>query len=137
MPQSSGDPGVSAFPAGDSLFAWTGTIAGPVGTAYEGLTDRLALAFPPDYPFTPPAVRFDCPCFHPNVDAAGAICLDILQDKWSAAFSVRTVLLSLQSLLQDANTASPLNAYAAQLWASPEEYRALLLAKQAAGEQGI
>jgi hypothetical protein len=33
--------------------------------------------------------------------------------------------------------ASPLNAYAAQLWASPEEYRALLLAKKAAGEQGI
>jgi ubiquitin-protein ligase len=71
------------------------------------------------------------------VDAAGNICLDILQDKWSAAYSVRTILLSLQSLLQDANVASPLNAYAAQLWASPEEYRALLLAKKAAGEQGI
>ena len=43
---------------------------------------------------------------------------------------MRTVLLSLQSLLQDANCASPLNSYAASLWASPEEYRALLLAKK-------
>lgn len=35
--------------------------------------------------------------FHPNVDApSGAICLDILKDRWSAALSVATILLSLQ-----------------------------------------
>jgi ubiquitin-conjugating enzyme E2 C len=135
---SPSDAGVSAFPSGDSLFAWTGTIEGPQGTAYEGITYRVALTFPLDYPFKPPSVRFDCPCFHPNVDAAtGAICLDILQDKWSAAYSVRTVLLSLQSLLGDANLDSPLDVTAARHYANQADFRALLLSKKAAGQQGI
>ena len=56
--------------------------------------------------------------FHPNVDPAGNICLDILKDKWSAAYSVSTVLLSLQSLLGEPNNASPLNVEASQLWNS-------------------
>lgn len=54
--------------------------------------------------------------FHPNVDTAGRICLDILGDKWSAAYSALTLLLSLQSLLGEPNNASPLNAQAAQAW---------------------
>ena len=94
-----GDPGVSAFPEGDNMLHWVGTIAGSAGTAYEGTSYRLALAFTAKYPYKPPQVRLDTPCFHPNVDAHGNICLDILQDKWSSAYDVRTVLLSIQSLL--------------------------------------
>ena len=44
-------------------------------------------------------VKFETPCFHPNVDTHGNICLDILKEKWSALYDVRTVLLSIQSLL--------------------------------------
>ncbi|CAL5426252.1 unnamed protein product [Camellia sinensis] len=36
---------------------------------------------------------------HPNVDLYGNICSDILQDKWSSAYDVRTILLYIQSLL--------------------------------------
>ena len=39
-----------------------------------------------DYPFKAPAVRFETACFHPNVDQHGNICLDILKEKWSAAY---------------------------------------------------
>ncbi len=46
-----GDAGVSAFPNGDSLFNWVGTIAGPEGTAYDGLSFRLSLTFTAEYPF--------------------------------------------------------------------------------------
>ena len=60
-------------------------------------------------------MHFDTPCFHPNVDQHGNICLDILKEKWSAAYSVRTVLLSIQSLLGEPNNDSPLNAYAAKV----------------------
>ena len=102
-----GDPGVSAFPEGDNIFHWVGTIAGSAGTAYEGTSYRLALAFTAEYPYKPPKVRFDTPCFHPNVDAHGNICLDILQDKWSSAYDVRTILLSIQSLL-GGNEAQPI-----------------------------
>ena len=74
-----GDLGVSAFPEGESIFAWIGTIMGGKGTAYEGLSYKLSLCFPPDYPFKPPQVKFETMCFHPNVDQFGNICLDVLQ----------------------------------------------------------
>ena len=121
-----GDPGVSAFPEGDNIFHWVGTIAGSAATAYEGTSYHLTLAFPSDYPYKPPKVRFDTPCFHPNVDTHGNICLDILQDKWSSAYDVRTILLSIQSLLGEPNNDSPLNTQAAALWANQEEFRKMV-----------
>lgn len=76
---------------------------------YAGLTFKIAIVFPPNYPYVAPKISFVTPCFHPNVDIrAGGICLDILQDKWSAVYSVQTILLSLQSLLGGKST--PLNA---------------------------
>ncbi|XP_006644048.3 ubiquitin-conjugating enzyme E2 20-like [Oryza brachyantha] len=121
-----GDPGVSAFPEGDNIFQWVGTIAGSAATAYEGTSYRLSLAFPSDYPYKPPKVRFETPCFHPNVDAHGNICLDILQDKWSSAYDVRTILLSIQSLLGEPNNDSPLNTQAAALWPNQQEFRKMV-----------
>ena len=93
---------------------------------YEGLTYKLSLAFPNDYPFKSPTVKFKTPCFHPNVDQFGNICLDILKEKWSAVYNVRTILLSIQSLLGEPNNQSPLNAQAAQLWENQEEYKKTL-----------
>ncbi|GAY49572.1 UBC core domain-containing protein [Citrus sinensis] len=112
---SGGDLGVSAFPEGESIFTWIGTIEGGKGTMYEGLSYKLSLRFPLDYPFKPPQVKFETMCFHPNVDQYGNICLDILQDKWSSAYDCRTILLSIQSLLGEPNPESPLNSYAAAL----------------------
>lgn len=66
---------------------------------YEDLSFRLSLEFPSGYPYQAPTVKFETPCYHPNVDKSGNICLDILKEKWSALYDVRTILLSLQSLL--------------------------------------
>lgn len=66
---------------------------------YEELRYKLSLEFPSGYPYNAPTVRFLTPCYHPNVDTQGNICLDILKDKWSALYDVRTILLSIQSLL--------------------------------------
>ncbi|KAG8387704.1 hypothetical protein BUALT_Bualt02G0048900 [Buddleja alternifolia] len=117
---SGGDLGVSAFPEGESIFTWIGTIEGGKGTMYEDLSYKLSLRFPLDYPFKPPQVKFETMCFHPNVDQYGNICLDILQDKWSSAYDCRTILLSIQSLLGEPNTESPLNSSAASLWKNQE-----------------
>lgn len=96
---SGGDLGVSAFPDGESIFTWIGTIEGGKGTQYEGLSYKLSLRFPLDYPFKAPQVKFETMCFHPNIDQFGNICLDILQvfmNLWiRAKFSMICVLVAL------------------------------------------
>ena len=101
---TSSAPGISAFPSADgNLLSWTATIEGPDDTPYAGLTFKLSFAFPSNYPYAPPTVLFKTPIYHPNVDVSGRICLDILKDKWTAAYNIQTVLLSLQSLLGEPN----------------------------------
>ena len=47
---------------------------------YAGLTYRLSIVFPPNYPYVAPIVKFETPCYHPNVGlGCGTVCLDILQ----------------------------------------------------------
>ncbi|KAK6631389.1 Ubiquitin-conjugating enzyme E2 C [Polyplax serrata] len=116
---------VSAFP-GENLFKWVATMNGPVNTVYEGLSYKLSMEFPQSYPYAPPVVKFTSPCYHPNVDTSGNICLDILKDEWSALYDVRAILLSIQSLLGDPNINSPLNPEAADKWANEEEFKRAL-----------
>jgi len=117
----------SAFPNGDNLIKWTATIVGGKGTVYETLEYKLSIEFPDNYPFSAPTVKFLTPCFHPNVDQHGNICLDILKDQWSAIYNVKTVLISIQSLLGDPNNDSPLNSTAASLWEDQQHYKMFLL----------
>ncbi|KAF2366986.1 Ubiquitin-conjugating enzyme E2 [Trinorchestia longiramus] len=119
---------VSAFPDGDNLYKWVATIQGPKDTVYESLTYKLSMTFPSGYPYTAPTVKFITHCYHPNVDQAGSICLDILKSKWSPLMDVQALLISLQSLLAEPNVNSPLNVEAAQLWSNPVAYKKKLVA---------
>lgn len=130
----SSDKGISAFPDGDKLLSWVGTVEGPIDSVYEGLKYKLRLEFPAGYPYTAPTVRFITPIFHPNVDTHGNICLDILKEKWSALYEVRTILLSIQSLLGEPNNDSPLNTQAAALWVNQTLYKKTLLEKYEASQ---
>jgi ubiquitin-conjugating enzyme E2 D/E len=69
-----------------------------------------------NYPFKPPKVAFKTKVFHPNINAQGGICLDILKDQWSPALSIAKVLLSISSLLTDANPKDPLVPEIARLY---------------------
>ncbi|XP_001628644.2 ubiquitin-conjugating enzyme E2 C isoform X1 [Nematostella vectensis] len=117
---------VSAFPINDTMVEWNATITGVKDTLYDGLKYKLTISFPKEYPYQAPKVKFTTPCFHPNVDQQGNICLDILKEKWAPSYNVRTLLLSIQSLLEDPNLESPLNAQAAELWLRPQDYKRTL-----------
>ena len=84
------------------------TIMGPEGTPYQGGLFYLDIIFPAEYPFKAPKLLFRTKIYHCNVSSQGAICLDILKDNWSPALTVAKVLLSITSLLNEANPADPL-----------------------------
>ena len=91
-------PKCSAQPLSDNLFRWEATIEGVSGTPYEGGIFKLAINFPPNYPMSPPFVRFTTRIYHPNINSLGFICLDTLKKNWSPAMTVTQVLLSIQQL---------------------------------------
>uniref|UniRef100_H0XPJ8 Ubiquitin-conjugating enzyme E2 C n=1 Tax=Otolemur garnettii TaxID=30611 RepID=H0XPJ8_OTOGA len=121
---TSGDKGISAFPESDN-FSNVGAIHGAAGIVYEDLRYKLSLEFPSGHPYNEPTAKFLTPCYHPNVNTQGNICLD-LKDKWSALCDVRTILLSIQSLLGEHNIDSSLNKRAAELWKNPTAFKKYL-----------
>eukprot|EP00042_Codosiga_hollandica_P021008 m.70848 g.70848 ORF g.70848 m.70848 type:complete len:149 (+) comp50158_c0_seq1:447-893(+) len=108
--------GCSAGPVGDDLFQWQATLMGPPDSPYAGGIFFLTITFPTDYPFKPPKIAFTTKIYHPNINAQGGICLDILKAQWSPALTISKVLLSISSLLTDANPDDPLVPDIAKLY---------------------
>ena len=102
----------------NDMFNWSATIMGPSDSSYQGGVFFLTIKFPSDYPFKPPKVSFTTRIYHPNINANGAICLDILKDQWSPALTISKVLLSISSLLTDPNPDDPFVPDIAQLYKS-------------------
>ena len=108
--------GISAEPFSDNPRYFNVVISGPKDSPYEGGKFHLQLYLPEEYPMVPPKCIFMTKIYHPNIDFLGRICLDILKKNWSPALQIRAVLLSIQSLLNEPNTADPLNEKVNDHW---------------------
>ena len=97
---------------------WWAIIIGPEGTPYHGFKLTLNITIGDNFPFNAPQVCFTANIWHPNVGTSGNICLDILNSNWTPALKLSSVLLSISSLLNDPNPASPLNVEAGRQYTS-------------------
>jgi ubiquitin-protein ligase len=110
--------GITAGPKKGNNYEWDATLIGPAGTPYEGGIFKLKILIKKSYPFEAPKITFVTPIYHCNVSSSGDICLDILKDQWSPALTLAKVLLSISSLLDEANPLDPLRPDIAQLFKS-------------------
>jgi ubiquitin-conjugating enzyme (huntingtin interacting protein 2) len=62
---------IKAEPFGDldDVTHLRGSFPGPPGTPYEGGTYIIDIKIPTDYPFRPPAMKFETKVWHPNVSS--------------------------------------------------------------------
>ncbi|KAI9786825.1 MAG: Ubiquitin-conjugating enzyme E2 R2 [Geoglossum umbratile] len=92
------------------------------------------MTFPKTYPYAPPDFKFLRPIFHPNIYNDGKLCISILHapgedemsgesaaERWSPAQRVESVLISIISLLDDAEVSSPANVDAGVLLRKDKE----------------
>ncbi|XP_014239513.1 ubiquitin-conjugating enzyme E2 R2-like [Cimex lectularius] len=113
----------------DSLFEWEVAIFGPPETLYQGGYFKARMKFPQDYPYSPPSIKFLTKVWHPNVYESGDLCISILHppvddpqsgelpcERWNPTQTVRTILLSVVSLLNEPNTFSPANVDASVMY---------------------
>lgn len=84
-------------------------VVGPEGTPYEDGLFFFHFAFPTDYPFAPPVVKF-LPAntqvrFNPNLYTNGKVCLSVLNtwngEPWSSCQTIRSILLTLVTVLNE------------------------------------
>lgn len=134
-----GDLGWSAGIVGDNIFKWEGFIFGPPDSPFEGGLFPISMEFSEKYPIKPPKVKFTANIpYHPNVYRSGDICLDVLQNAWTPAYQIDSVLKSIRSLLTDPNVDSPANAEAARLYSNDrQEYDARVRSCVLAGGFGV
>ena len=100
---------------------------------------------------TEPAFKFNRPVYHPNIYTDGRLCISILHppgddetsgetaaERWSPIQGVESVLLSIISLLDDAECSSPANVDAGvMLRKDPAEYKRLVTKDVEASKKDI
>ncbi|KAH8676288.1 ubiquitin-conjugating enzyme/RWD-like protein [Xylariales sp. PMI_506] len=101
----------------DELLHWEAVINGRgIGSGYDDGRWLLEIRVPPTYPLQPPQMTFRTPVVHANVNLqTGEICLDLLKDQWTPAYSVLECVRAVRMLLGCPEVDSPLNVDIAAL----------------------
>jgi ubiquitin-conjugating enzyme E2 R len=122
----------------DNVFEWSiALIVLNPDSLYYGGYFKAKMTFPKNYPYSPPDFKFVRPLYHPNIYPDGRLCISILHapgddemsgelaaERWSPVQRVETVLISVLSLLDDAEVSSPANVDAGvMLRNNPAQYK--------------
>ncbi|KAI1661356.1 UBC-like protein [Daldinia decipiens] len=101
----------------DELLHWEAVINGRgVGSGYDAGRWLLDISIPPTYPLSPPKISFRTPIVHANIALRGGdICLDLLKEAWTPAYSILECVRAVRMLLSCPETDSPLNVDVAAL----------------------
>ncbi|KAL3936381.1 MAG: hypothetical protein SGBAC_008290 [Bacillariaceae sp.] len=109
--------------AGEDIFNWECTLVGPEDSPYQGGLFVLSLAFPAQYPFKAPQLRFKTKVYHPSVSReTGEICADVIGN-WGPTLNAKHCLEVVYSLLQSPEADHPVeDEIAQQLREKPKEF---------------
>ncbi|KAI9045358.1 putative ubiquitin conjugating enzyme (UbcC) [Aspergillus affinis] len=136
----------------EDIFNWTiGLIVLNPDSSYYGGYFKALMKFPKNYPYSPPEFRFLRPLYHPNIYQDGKLCISILHapgedemsgelasERWSPAQRVESVLISILSLLDDAEVSSPANVDAGiMLRKDPVQYKSIVQSNVDASKNDI
>ncbi|CAG9937903.1 unnamed protein product [Clonostachys rosea] len=101
----------------EDLYLWEAVINGNgIGSGYDAGRWLLTISIPSTYPLHAPKIQFVTPILHPNIAPdTGEICLDLLKDAWTPAYSVLESVRAVRMLLSCPETDSPLNVDLAAL----------------------
>lgn len=114
--------GFYALPTSNNVLHWHIFIRGSDNSLYENTILHATIDFPIDYPMSPPKMTFQSKMFHPNIYEHGGVCISTLkrpgsdpteynkpEEMWTPVQSIRTIVLSVISMLNEPNCESPAN----------------------------
>ena len=63
---------------------------------WKGGKYKFNFEVPYNYPIEPPKAHCETPIYHPNIDTAGNVCLNILRADWKPVLNVYSVIAGCQ-----------------------------------------
>ncbi|KAG6898757.1 hypothetical protein C0993_004501, partial [Termitomyces sp. T159_Od127] len=96
---------------------------------YKGGCFLLTCELPPDYPRSPPEIRFVTFILHPNVSKQGKVCMAELSRLWSSDITLKEIFSLVYGLLLDPDLDSPLEIQASLKYYDDDGMFALAAAK--------
>jgi ubiquitin-conjugating enzyme E2 G2 len=123
----------------DNVYLMKFIMKGPIDSPWQNCNISGEFKFPENYPNAPPAVRFTCDVFHPNVYQDGKMCLSILNTKpdqfgyfdqstlWSPVLNITSIFIIIQNLFMEPELSSPANVDANVCYMeSKDKFRAIV-----------
>lgn len=89
------------WPKDETFLEWEGTIHNLPDERHAGKEYSINIKFSENYPFEPPVMRFTSRVKCENILRNGYVCMDILYNAWSPAFTINKLMLCVTSLLTD------------------------------------